>query len=247
MPEISEQVRSYWDADAATYDRSAGHSPRTALELATWRAVLRRFLPSPPAKVLDIGAGTGFLALLLAELGFEVSALDLSPGMLERLEAKARAAGLEVRTVPADAADPPVGGFDAVVERHVLWTLPGPQAALEAWRRCAPHGALLLLESVWGHQAGGAERLRRAGHGALRRLRNEGPDHHAEYGPALRAQLPLAGGTTPEHLVLLVGSSSWGPARAERLRDVEWATRRALPSALDRLLGVPPRFAVVAG
>jgi hypothetical protein len=83
MSEISEQVRTYWDLDAATYDQSPGHSPRTALELAVWSAALRRLLPPPPARVLDVGAGTGFLAMLLARQGYRVSALDLSPGMLE--------------------------------------------------------------------------------------------------------------------------------------------------------------------
>ena len=247
MSAISEEVRSYWDLDAATYDRSPGHNPTSALELATWSATLRRLLPPPPAKVLDVGAGTGFLAILLARQGYEVTALDLSPGMLGRLSEKARDAGLEVKTLHADAGNPPVNGFDAVVERHLLWTLPDPGAALEAWHHCATDGRLLLLESLWGEAAGTSERLRRTAHVTLRRLRKEAPDHHAEYDPALRAQLPLAGGATPERLVSLVESGSWGPARAERLRDVEWATSRALPSVLDRMAGVAPRFAVVAG
>jgi len=79
------------------------------------------------------------------------------------------------------------------------------------------------------------------------RRRKQPPDHHAEYGAALVAQLPFGGGTTPERPVSLVEPSSWAPARAERLRDVERATRRALPSVLDRLVGLAPRFAVVAG
>ena len=60
-------------------------------------------------------------------------------------------------------------------------------------------------------------------------------------------RLPLGAGAAPEGLVRLVESSPWGPARLERLRDVEWATRQALSSPLDRLLGVTPRFAVLAG
>jgi SAM-dependent methyltransferase len=247
MSTISNQVRSYWDLDAATYDRSPGHNPTSALELAAWAAALRRFLPPPPASVLDVGAGTGFLALILARQGYEVTALDLSPGMLGRLEDKATRAGLSVRTIEANAADSPAATFDGVVERHLLWTLPDPGAALEAWRRSAPAGRLLLLESLWGKAGGLPEQLRRAGHDALRRARRGHPDHHAEYGETLRSQFPLAGGAGPERLVSLVESSSWGPARVERLRDVEWAARRALPRLPDRLVGVAPRFAVVAG
>lgn len=244
MSVISDQVRSFWDIDAATYDRSASHNPTSAVELAAWGATLRRLLPPPPARVLDVGAGTGFLTIQLARQGYDVTAFDLSAGMLARLADKARDAGLEVKTVQGDAAEPSVEGFEAVVERHLLWTLPDPGRALEAWHNAAKR--LVLLESLWGAAAGTGERLRRAGHSTLRRIRREQPDHHAEYSAELRAQLPLAGRSTPEALVSLVQSTSWGPARLERLWDVEWATRRGLPSGLDRLLGVSPRYAVIA-
>jgi ubiquinone/menaquinone biosynthesis C-methylase UbiE len=244
---VSERVRTYWDIDAATYDRSPGHHPRTALELATWAAALRRLLPPPPARVLDVGAGTGFLAILLARNGYLVSALDLSEGMLGRLKAKADDAGLEVQTIHADASETPLERFDAVVSRHLLWTLPAPKATLETWHRSAPHGRLVLMESLWGDAGGYPGQLRRAGHDALRRLRRQEHDHHAEYGADLRANFPLAGGATADQLVSLVESTSWGAARVERLRDVDWSTRQALPSLADRLIGVPPHFAVVAG
>ncbi len=242
-----DAVRSYWDLDAKTYDDSASHHPRTAAEQAAWSAVLRRLLPPPPAKVLDAGAGTGFLSVLLARQGYSVTALDLAPGMLARLQDKVRTAGLDVRTVEGDAADPPRDKFDAVVERHLLWTLLRPGDALDAWHEAAPTGRLVLLESLWGASGRFAEQLRSRSHAVLRRLRGGRPDHHAEYDPELRARLPLGAGATPDRLVTLVELSTWGPARLERLRDVEWATREALPSSLDRLVGVVPLFAVVAG
>lgn len=246
MP-LRDQIREYWDIDSATYDDSASHRPRTALELATWASSLTRLLPPPPATVLDVGAGTGFLSLLLARAGYEVSALDLSPGMLHRLRDNAESAGVHVTTHEGDAVHPPAGSFDAVVERHLLWTLPDPSGALEAWRAVAPEGRLLLLESLWGPSAGMAEQLRHAAQVGLRRLRGAGHDHHAEYDPHMRSQLPLGSGTTPEALLRLVESSSWRFARIERLRDVEWATRAALPSPAERLVGVSARFAVIGG
>jgi ubiquinone/menaquinone biosynthesis C-methylase UbiE len=45
-------------------------------------------LPHAPADVLDVGTGTGFLALLLAELGYRVVGIDLAPDMLEIAQSK---------------------------------------------------------------------------------------------------------------------------------------------------------------
>lgn len=55
--------------------------------------------------VLDVGAGTGRVALKLAEAGHQVTALDLDPALLQTLTERARAAGVEVATIAADAAD----------------------------------------------------------------------------------------------------------------------------------------------
>lgn len=246
MTDARDAIRNYWDVDAHTYDRDAGHHPRSAVEVAAWRAAFLRLLPRPPARVLDAGAGTGFLTLHLARLGFRVTALDIAPSMLTELRRKARAAGADVEIVEGSADAPPAGPFDAVVERHLLWTLPDPEGALATWRKAAPEGRLVLLEALWGEQADAAEKARRQGRALLHRLRGDTHAHHGSYDELMRAALPLAGGPDPERLVAMVESTAWGAARIERLRDVEWAARQRLPRP-DQLLGVPPHFAVVAG
>lgn len=240
------RVQQYWDRDAVTYDRSPSHTPRSAAERAAWRASLRQLLPAPPARVLDVGAGTGFLSLLLCELGYQVTALDLSAAMLDVLSAKARAAGFGVEIAHGDATQPPVGPFDAVVERHLLWTLPDPAAALDAWRAAAPTGRLVLVESVWGDAAHGLEKAGEAVREQLHRLRRHPPDHHAPYETDLQRELPLGAGTQPAVVAALVDRSRWGSCRLHRLRDVEWAITAAAGMP-ERLLGTHPRFAVVAG
>lgn len=241
------EIRQFWDADAATYDLSASHHPSTALVRAVWARTLERMLPPPPIRVLDVGAGTGFLALLAARLGHRVTALDLSARMLDRLRAKAAAEGLDVEVVEGPADQPPDGGFDAIVERHLVWTLPDPGATLARWRAAAPTGRLALFESAWGAAADPSEALKARARKILRRLRGAPPAHHSDYPSAVLAALPYGAGIAPGELIELVESSGWPSTRIERLRDIDWAMTAALPQP-ERLLGATaPHYAIVAG
>src|SRR6478736_9546018 len=94
-----------WDAQAATFDNEPDHGLRDPLVRDAWRSLLRSVLPPIPARVADLGCGTGTLSLLLAEDGYAVDGVDFSPEMVRRAIAK-------VGSFPAtsfvvgDAADP---------------------------------------------------------------------------------------------------------------------------------------------
>ena len=242
--DVHDQLRAFWDADAATYDHSPSHAATDPVEAAAWRTALARYLPPPPARVLDVGAGTGAMALLAAELGHDVTALDLSPGMLAHAERKAGEQELQLHTVVGPGAEPPEGPFDAVMERHVLWTTPDPTAALAAWRRAAPQGRLLLFEGVFARDGLGWK-ARGYAADAVRRLRGVRHDHHAHYDPDLLASLPLANAPSPVPLLWAVRDAGWRAVRIQRLRDVEWARRIASPWPLG-WLETTPHFAVIA-
>lgn len=192
-----------------------------------------------------MGAGTGFLSLLAARLGHRVTALDVSGRMLERLRQMAAAERLEIETLEGAAEQTPAGDFDAVMERHVLWTLPDPAAALDRWRTAAPHGRLLLFESAWGSAADPLESLRAIVRKQVQQARNAAPEHHASYSTELVEALPHGRGVSAERVVELVQSSAWGAVRMERLRDVEWAIVQS-KTGFERLLGAAPRFVVLA-
>jgi SAM-dependent methyltransferase len=244
MADVHDRIREFWDDDAHTYDSSTSHSVSDPLEAAAWRQALHDALPTGEARVLDVGAGTGALSLLAAELGHRVTALDLSPGMLSRAERKAGARGLAPRMafVVGSAAEPPRGPFDAVMERHVLWTLPDPVSALRAWREVA--GRLVLFEGVWG-QSDPAARVRDAVTRLVRRARRTPPDHHAPYPEEVLVELPLAGQSSPGPLIAAVHEAGWTSLRVKRLRDVEWAVRERAGWPLG-WLEQRPRYVLVA-
>ncbi len=64
-----------------------------------------------PCRAIELGCGTGSNAVWLAEQGFDVTAVDLSPRAIERARQRAASAGLVVRFLPADVLQPPdLGG-----------------------------------------------------------------------------------------------------------------------------------------
>jgi len=142
-------VREFWDTQSSRYDEDPDHGLRDPAAREAWRAHLAQWLPEPPATVLDLGCGTGSLSLLALEAGHLVRGVDLSPAMVA--EATDKCAGLDATFTIGDAADPPAAGpVDAVLARHLLWTLPDPHAALRRWLGLLrPGGRLVLVEGRW--------------------------------------------------------------------------------------------------
>lgn len=245
MARIHDRIRDWWDEDAATYDASAGHALSDSVERAAWRAALEHALPPSPSRVLDVGTGTGALALLAAELGHEVTGVDLSAGMLAKARAKAAATGLEVSFVEGAAGEAPEGQFDAVMERHVLWTLPEPVAALRVWReRVVPGGRLAVFEGSWGGEGPFVE-ARDSLEGFLRRAFGLEDAHHGPYPPEVLEHLPLRSTSSPAPFIAAIHDAGWTRVRIARLRDVEWAVERRDPWPLG-LLGRRTRYALIA-
>jgi RimJ/RimL family protein N-acetyltransferase/protein-L-isoaspartate O-methyltransferase len=147
-----------WDEEAQTFDEAADHGLSDPTVREAWRDLLRDLLPPAPARVADLGCGTGTLAGLLTEQGYDVTGVDFSPEMVRR--ARDKVPGAEF--VRADASAPPLdpASYDVVLSRHVLWVMPDPAAALARWQDLlTAEGRLVLVEGSWSTGVGltGAE------------------------------------------------------------------------------------------
>jgi len=148
---VKEQVAAHWNRRAAGFDSDFGHSIRTVAERAAWDRILDLVIGGRGGlDALDVGCGTGFLSLELAGRGHRVTGIDFAPQMLEEARKKAVAQGIAVRFEEGDAEQLPfpAGSFDLVMTRHVLWTLPHPEAAIDEWIRVLrPGGRLAAMDS----------------------------------------------------------------------------------------------------
>jgi ubiquinone/menaquinone biosynthesis C-methylase UbiE len=149
--DCKEVIANYWNIRSSTYKN--GVNGFNEEERAVWRQVFENsLLFRERLKVLDVGTGSGFLALLFAEMEHEVIGIDLSEGMLEKAKNNAKSMGLKIDFLHGDAESLPFedGSFDLVVSKFLLWTLPHPFSAVQEWKRVLKQGGrIFAIDGDW--------------------------------------------------------------------------------------------------
>jgi SAM-dependent methyltransferase len=133
-PRTLDEAVIWHDVECAAYSADL----QLWLDLATER----------PGPLLDIGCGTGRVALQLAEQAIDVTGLDSDPALVTALTARAREAGLRVRTSVADARSFDLGRQFALAVApmqvvQLLGGVPGREATLCCVRRHLRPGGVL--------------------------------------------------------------------------------------------------------
>src|SRR5437870_13189406 len=131
---VKQQVAAHWNRRAAHFDEDFGHSIRTPAERAAWDRILDLVLAGRRRlEALDAGCGTGFLSFELAARGHHVIGVDFAPAMIAEARRKAAGRSLSLQFEEGDAEQLPFAParFDLLISRHVLWTLPHPEAAID--------------------------------------------------------------------------------------------------------------------
>jgi ubiquinone/menaquinone biosynthesis C-methylase UbiE len=150
---IQARITGFWSTVASGYEAHGGNVPaRDSEEYALWVETVARLLPKASARVLDLATGTGFIALIAAGLGHDVAGIDLAEPMLKEARAAATQRRLAAVFATGDVVAPPfaAGSFDAVISRHLFWTLRDPATALSAWRRLLkPGGRSIVIDGFW--------------------------------------------------------------------------------------------------
>ena len=155
---LTEENRTYWTGRASGYSKVV-EQELLSRQKEKWKAVLQREMEGHfagqkkrPLKALDAGTGPGFFAVLLSELGCEVTAIDLTAEMLEKARENSRDCGGWIRFLEMNTEDLSFEDecFDLVVSRNLTWNLPHPEAACREWNRVLKPGGLLLnFDANW--------------------------------------------------------------------------------------------------
>lgn len=155
MNEIEERVKGYWSKRAEDF----GTVRRMELEdeiSERWMNEIKKKLPEKEKlRILDVGTGTGYFAILLAEQGYNLVGIDLTPAMIEEAKKLANEKQLEIQFLVMDAQklEFPEESFDVVIARNLTWTLPEPKQAYFEWMRVLVKGGILLnFDADYGQQ-----------------------------------------------------------------------------------------------
>ena len=144
-------IANYWNIRSSTYTNGVNGFDEE--ERRVWKQIFENsLLPGEHLKILDVGTGAGFLALLFAEMGHEVTGIDLSVGMLEKAKHNAENMGLEIDFFHGDAENLSFENstFDLVVSKFLLWTLQKPSCAIMEWKRVLkPNGRIFAIDGDW--------------------------------------------------------------------------------------------------
>jgi len=150
--EYAKQTANYWTDSAERYsDNIRGELCHAENEVWT-KLILENAPQKEKLKILDIGTGPGFFAIILSAAGHDVTAIDVTQKMLDEAQKNAATAGVapEFLLMDSHRLDFADRSFDLIVSRNVTWTLYDPNGAYAEWKRVLkPGGRLLIFDANW--------------------------------------------------------------------------------------------------
>ena len=210
----NEMIRRHWNERSPGYRKQ--YHAHLDEEIDLMQSCFKEYLPEKTAlKVLDIGTGLGIQAMTFAELGHQVTALDLSEEMLARAKQGAAARGLSIDFHHGDAENLPFAdnSFDVVVNMHLLWTLTDHEKFFQECKRVlVPGGRIFAIDGHWFK-----------------------PDDREteECSAKIRQYLPLYNANTPEQIAGLVETAGFSEVSWKYLPEYADYMQRCDPNGRD--------------
>lgn len=233
MDNIKQGIAAAWNLSSKNYDNQYAHGLKSENEKKQWKLFLSKMVGEEKKEILDVGTGTGFLAILLAELGHRCTGIDLSEGMMEVAKSKSESQCLDINFDIGDAENLSYSDntFDFVVNRHLLWTIPNPEKALNEWIRVLkPGGTLMIIDGDWFYNNIWYEFKIFLGRIliAITEFRNPWK-YEGAYDKNIRNNLPMIKDKNARNLYKMVKNTELIDVKTTYLKEVDRAEKMAMP------------------
>ncbi|SCI00908.1 MULTISPECIES: class I SAM-dependent methyltransferase [unclassified Romboutsia] len=153
--DLSERIKEYWNGRSDEFCNlrmSELNSPKRNLWLKEIKNNFN-YIDNVKLKILDIGTGTGFFAVILASLGHDVVGIDLCENMISNAGKTAKSLGynIDFKVMDAQKLDFENETFDIIISRNLTWTLPDVKKAYKEWHRVLKkNGRLINFDADYG-------------------------------------------------------------------------------------------------
>lgn len=154
--ELSKRIKEYWNERSDEF-YSLRISELNSNKRSLWlKEIKNNFnnIDNEKLKILDIGTGTGFFAVILTSLGHEVTGIDLCENMISNAEYTAKSIGynIDFKLMDAQKLEFEDESFDIIISRNLTWTLPDVKTAYKEWHRVLKkNGRLINFDADYGN------------------------------------------------------------------------------------------------
>ena len=149
---MDEVIRGYFDKGCESFDAYTVISFSNKMERRCWQRLYSKVFADCGKDLLNVGCGPGTEALVLSDMGFNVTALDFSSNMIEAAKKNSERFGVPFDIVQGDAMELPFpdDSFDMIASNYALWAIPDPEKTMREWYRVLrPGGKVAFVEGVW--------------------------------------------------------------------------------------------------
>lgn len=147
------QIINYWDKRALSFSKDKQAELESKHAQAWIKEINNVTSIQEGMKILDIGTGAGFLAILCAQQGSDVTGIDISSDMIKSAQQNAQHFHQDIQFQIMDAEQLAFedATFDVVIARNVTWLLSNTQEVYREWLRVLkPNGTLINIDGDYG-------------------------------------------------------------------------------------------------
>ena len=146
------RIKNYWTQRSHSFAELRVKELNSVMADRWLREIAKHIPAGGQLRILDIGTGPGFFAILLAQEGYQVTAIDCTAEMLAEAQANAGALAAQItwKLMDAQKLEFADESFDLVLSRNLTWVLEEPETAYAEWYRVLrPKGIMLNFDANW--------------------------------------------------------------------------------------------------